>query len=283
MDIRFLFNTYSIPSKPYPNLSQAWTILGVYLLLHLMVLSVSLLLPAVVGTGRYWQAFISYVVVFSGVLGFVALMMRTRGQKITLQKNKVSPVVFILLFFIMPLTAILFEPITEFVDLIPFPGSIKEYLDQVKKAMKEATNTSLPSFLSIVIAAPLFEEIICRGVILEGLLRNRMNPKKAVLWSAIIFTCFHLNPYQIIYPMVMGCFFGWVYYKTRSIWICIFMHFINNGFAFFALTVNSQELQLNDILRSDHLLIYMITAIPASVLIWLLISYFNDRETLLPE
>ncbi len=108
-----------------------------------------------------------------------------------------------------------------------------------------------------------------------------MNPKWAILWSAIIFTCFHLNPYQLVYPLVMGCFLGWVYYKTRSVWICIFMHFVNNGFAFFILTTtieNPQQPSLKDTLDSNYLLVYMIATITIFALTYLLNLSFKRRE-----
>ncbi len=284
MDISFLYDTDNTLSKNYPTLSQAWTIFGIYLFLQLFVLLASFLLSSIFTTngGKYWLNFINYMIVFSCLLAFTMLMLKARKQKFVFAKNKVSPIVYVLVFFIMPLSAMVFEPISGFVDLIPFPDSIREYLNNAKKAIEGAANASFPSFLSVVIAAPIFEEIICRGIILEGLLKNEMNPKWAILWSAIIFTCFHLNPYQLIYPLVMGCLLGWIYYKTRSIWVCIFMHFVNNGFAFFMLTTigNPQQPSFKDVIGLNYFLAYMIVATTILVIIYLLNLYFKNRENL---
>ncbi len=285
MDISFLFRKDNTISKPYPTLSQAWTIFGVFLFLQLFLLSLSFLLSKIltIDHGKHWLGFINYIIMFSGLLVFVAFMLKARNQKLVLPKNRVSPIVYLLVFSIMPLSTIVFEPISRFVDFIPFSDSAREYLEHVKKATEEAASISLPSFLSIVIAAPILEEIICRGVILEGLLKNEMKPKWAILWSAIIFTCFHLNPYQLFYPLVMGCFLGWVYYKTRSIWICIFMHFVNNGFAFFMLSStidHPQYSSFKDILGHKYLVVYAIAAITIFALTYVLNLYFKNRNGL---
>ncbi len=166
MDISFLYNTGNTSSKPYPTLPQAWTIFGVYLFLQLFLLSLSFLTTKIftIDYGKYWLGLINYIIVFSGILTFVVFMLKVRKQKIVFAKNRVSSVAFLLVLFIMPLSAIVFEPISQFVDFIPFPDSIREYLDHIKQAIEDATNASLPSFLSIVIVAPILEEIVCRGI-----------------------------------------------------------------------------------------------------------------------
>lgn len=77
------------------------------------------------------------------------------------------------------------------------------------------------------IVAPLFEEIIVRGIIFNDF-------KKAVpLWLAIIiqalaFGVMHGNIIQGTYAFIIGVVFGLVYYKYKSIWIPIGMHFTFN-------------------------------------------------------
>jgi len=87
--------------------------------------------------------------------------------------------------------------------------------------------SSIVSLLSSLILAPIFEEIIFRGYILRGFL-STYSPIKAIISSAIIFGLVHFYPYQIIGAIPLGVFFGWIYYKTKSIGITIILHsFVN--------------------------------------------------------
>ncbi|WP_423244933.1 lysostaphin resistance A-like protein [Hathewaya massiliensis] len=81
--------------------------------------------------------------------------------------------------------------------------------------------------MGALIIAPIFEEILCRGILLEGLLlRNK--PYISIVISASMFSLMHGNLVQIPNTFFMGLIIGWVYYKTRSVIPCIFAHFINN-------------------------------------------------------
>ncbi len=87
--------------------------------------------------------------------------------------------------------------------------------------------------LAVVITAPLLEELLFRGMIMRGLLRQ-YSPGYAIGISAFVFGLFHLYPHHIIYAGAMGVVLGYVYYRTNSLWLVIFMHFINNGFSWAA-------------------------------------------------
>lgn len=78
---------------------------------------------------------------------------------------------------------------------------------------------------------PVCEEIIFRGVILEGLAK-KYDPTKALIFSALIFGLIHLQPLQVIAAFFAGLILGWIYLKTQSLWIVIALHVINNFAAF---------------------------------------------------
>jgi hypothetical protein len=91
---------------------------------------------------------------------------------------------------------------------------------------------SISSILSVLMLAPIFEEIIFRGYILKGFLSTYPS-RKAIIASAIIFGIVHFYPYQIIGAIPIGLFFGWIYYKTRSLGITIILHSFTNLIALF--------------------------------------------------
>ena len=81
--------------------------------------------------------------------------------------------------------------------------------------------------ISTIFLAPFFEEILFRGIILKGLLMNH-SATKAILTSSILFAIIHFFPAQIINASFLGLFFGYIYFKTRSIGYTIILHFVAN-------------------------------------------------------
>ncbi|MGN0191102.1 MAG: lysostaphin resistance A-like protein [Candidatus Cryptobacteroides sp.] len=86
------------------------------------------------------------------------------------------------------------------------------------------------TLLSVSIFAPLFEEWLCRGLVLRGLLQ-KINPAAAILVSALFFAVIHLNPWQAVPAFILGVLFGIVYYRTGSLKLTMLMHFVNNTFS----------------------------------------------------
>lgn len=113
--------------------------------------------------------------------------------------------------------------INEVSALIPVPISVQKFFD-------EMFTKDFFSIVTIVIAAPILEEILCRGIVLRGLLKNYA-PRYAILFSAVFFAALHMNPWQAVPAFFAGLFMGWVYYKTQSIIPGMIIHAINNGIA----------------------------------------------------
>ena len=86
------------------------------------------------------------------------------------------------------------------------------------------------SFLVTAIFAPVFEEWMCRGVVLRGLL-TKMKPGWAIVISALFFALIHMNPWQALNAFIIGLVMGYVYYKTGSLLLTMLIHFVYNGTA----------------------------------------------------
>ncbi len=83
------------------------------------------------------------------------------------------------------------------------------------------------AFMKVVVIAPVVEELIFRGLILQGFRRN-YNAFVAVFMSALLFALFHLNPWQFPATFVLGLLLGWIVVRTNSIILSIIGHSINN-------------------------------------------------------
>ena len=87
---------------------------------------------------------------------------------------------------------------------------------------------SLPIVILLIetcIIAPIFEEVLYRGILLKGLI-NKYNSKIAIVYSALIFGIAHLNIPQGINAFLLGLILGTVFYYTRSIYLCMIIIFV---------------------------------------------------------
>ncbi|TGM12703.1 CPBP family intramembrane metalloprotease [Leptospira selangorensis] len=86
-------------------------------------------------------------------------------------------------------------------------------------------------FLSVIllsVVAPITEELMFRGVILDRLLKY-FSVTSSFLISSLLFGLIHLNPWQFIGSSILGIYMAWVVYKTNSIWNSILIHAVFNG------------------------------------------------------
>ena len=108
------------------------------------------------------------------------------------------------------------------------------------------------TILSLVIFAPIFEELICRGVVL-GSLRGKFGVTTAWLVSSLFFGVLHGQPVQVINATVIGLVLGYVYLATDSLWSVMILHALNNAVAYLALATGHGNALLIDLVGSRTL------------------------------
>ncbi|RAO95191.1 hypothetical protein DNK47_01010 [Mycoplasma wenyonii] len=107
---------------------------------------------------------------------------------------------------------------------------------QIQESLRGAT--AFLTIISVLIFAPVFEELIYRRSMLKI-----TNFHTSVLFSsALIFGMAHLEVtketiFHIIPYFMGGLVFGWSYKKFRNIWISIFAHFLHNFTVLFIVLV----------------------------------------------
>ena len=90
--------------------------------------------------------------------------------------------------------------------------------------------TALPALTAILIAAlipAVFEEFIFRGVLLHEL--NSLSIKKTAVLSGFFFGLMHMDLQQFPYAIIMGFFFAYLVYYTKSIFAPVLSHFAVNA------------------------------------------------------
>ena len=155
------------------------------------------------------------------------------------------------------------------------------WLEDALKSLTTGDNMFL-NFLLVSMFAPFFEEWLCRGMVLRGLLGNRVKPVWAIVISAVFFAFIHLNLWQAVPAFLLGCLFGYVYYKTGSLQLTMLMHFTNNTFALVMSNIDSLKAvdSLSEVLGSQ---LYWIILAACVLLVVLIVRAFRRIPLEQPE
>ena len=116
--------------------------------------------------------------------------------------------------------------LSEFDNLLQTVLPEPEWLKQLFESLSNGNLSQVLFLLALV--APLSEEFLFRGLILQGFLARYSAPK-AVFWSAFLFAAFHLNPWQFAGAFVLGILFGWLVVQTGTLVLGLIGHAVANG------------------------------------------------------
>ncbi len=131
------------------------------------------------------------------------------------------------------------------------------------------------AILKVVIVAPIVEELIFRGIIMHGLMRN-YSKFTAVFVSALMFALFHLNPWQFPATFVLGVVLGILMVRTRNIFLCILGHAINNGLVLISIQYWN-EIQQTSFYQSGKTDQLVTSAVIASIMLGLIFLLSRTR------
>lgn len=116
----------------------------------------------------------------------------------------------------------------QFLARLVAPSSWLEMFDQTQIFERRSTLEVVLAVSAAVAAAPIGEEMVFRGLFLQGLLRRGVNLVPAILASALVFAISHLNPLAFPSLLELGVLFGFLYARTRSVWPSMAAHFGSN-------------------------------------------------------
>ncbi|MDR0661503.1 MAG: CPBP family intramembrane metalloprotease [Prevotellaceae bacterium] len=270
------------------QIKHAWMVVGLFFAVTLAVTIPVFIADLIISKlSINSQPLESWITVLSNIVtyAFLFFLINQIFGKSTISKplfgdKRIDWTVYILLLLATLSIAIILEPLnTLIVKLLPMP-------DWVEEIFSSAFTPSIATFIMVAIIAPLCEEILLRGVILRGLL-NSSSPRKAIIWSAFLFALIHLNPWQGVFAFLIGLFLGWVYWKTRSIWTCIFIHFINNSLSFVGLVIAESkglgvDATLEDITGEYFVSLFFVAAVLLIVSLGLLHKRYRLKKGIVP-
>ncbi len=108
-------------------------------------------------------------------------------------------------------------------------GSPDFMVDVLKSAQSDGALWLL--ILAFSVAAPISEELLARGLLYYGWSETFLKVPGAICLSSLAWTALHLQYYQwFLFGEVfsLGLWFGYLRYRSQSIWLTIVLHGLNN-------------------------------------------------------
>jgi len=162
--------------------------------------------------------------------------------------------------------------ILSIIELTGFMYLFPSFIETAEEIAAVFANAGLLLRLIVaVIAAPVVEEILCRGIVLNRLLL--WMPKwVAILVSSALFGLMHLNMPQGLPAFLIGIVFSLLYLRYRNLWVPIIAHAAYN-FANFAIylimgeEINTWLLLTPSILIAGVCVLLLVKFTPAAALV----------------
>lgn len=217
---------------------------------YLLILICSQLLTAVIALPGYFYPELNFISLpLSFAVGFgSAIVLAMFIKKLNIDVLKAffthhSPWIYWGIATILYLCVL---PIAEYLSmLVPtdLDGFWGDFYNDFEKSFEVIFKSPISAFITICILAPILEELIFRGLLLRGLLNNKkVNPWLAILFIGVLFGITHGNPWQALGAGTLGIVFGYIYWRTKDLVLCMFLHFLNNSIGFIV-TIQSNSME----------------------------------------
>jgi membrane protease YdiL (CAAX protease family) len=142
-----------------------------------------------------------------------------------------------IIYAVMPLNSF----ISEWNSQITLPESMAEF-DKIIKQLAETVQAVLEKMVNvdtfggliinlIMIAglAAFGEGLLFRSVLQPFLIRKCRNVHIGIIITSIIFSMIHFDIYGFFPRLILGMLLGYMFFYSRSIWVPMIMHFVNNA------------------------------------------------------
>ena len=186
-----------------------------------------------------------------------------RGRIVRLSAAGLDPALLLWGVVWMVATEILIEPILSLLPPIP---------DTVGRGFFALAVT--------VVVAPVCEEIMCRGIVLESL-RAKYGTVTAWIFSSVFFAVIHGHPTSMVNALIIGSILGYICIRSKSVFSSILLHAINNALALTAIFFGFADSTFSSLIpdRRIYYAVYAVSAVVCTVgLIYLIAGLVSERR-----
>lgn len=175
---------------------------------------------------------------------------------------------------------------SEFINAAKgFFDTLNKMVDSTYSNLLSASNIFELALVILVVAVvpAVSEESMFRGFIQRSF-ELKLKPYWAIFLTAMFFSAYHFNPYGFVPLFILGAYFGFAAYMSRSLVIPMILHFLNNFSAIILYHIlGDDELIKSDaVLKGDELSSYFTMMIVLTILFIFLIAvinkYYNSKN-----
>lgn len=156
-------------------------------------------------------------------------------------------------------------------------GFLKSLLGQM-----DTGSELLVNLFFIALVPAVCEEVFFRGVFQKLAISAFGNFHVGIILTSFIFALIHFNFLQILPMMFLAMVFGYVYHYTKSIYVPIALHFINNSFSllmYYAYQKNEIASQMVKDEYSPDILTLVITVLVTAGIFYIIIKKYNTYQS----
>ncbi len=171
-----------------------------------------------------------------------------------------------------------------------FFNSAKTFFDTLNQMVEKTYGNLLSAsnilelllvILVVSIVPAISEEAMFRGFVQRSF-ELKLKPYLAIFLTALFFSAYHFNPYGLIPLFILGAYFGFAAYKSKSLVIPMIMHFLNN----FSAVILYYIIGNDELIKSDakaggsELSSYLIVLVILTLLFVVLVAVINKYYTI---
>ena len=97
-------------------------------------------------------------------------------------------------------------------------------------------------FLLVAILPAVGEELLFRGVLQKLFIKWTKKYHLGIWVTAILFSALHMQFYGFLPRLILGVMFGYLFFWSKSLWLPIIAHLLNNGSVVIAAYINPNSI-----------------------------------------
>jgi uncharacterized protein len=176
----------------------------------------------------------------------------------------------------------------ELTTQIPIPKNWEVFFKKIEKTFTDQVmviaNMKSPAdyfftLVVIAVAPAIFEEILFRGALQQLMVKWTRSAWVGIIITSVIFSAIHFSYYGFLSRLALGMVLGFIFHYSKSLWLPILAHFLNNGAAVTMMYLMSRQGKVNtDALDEKFPVWWGVFALAG--IIALLIAYRNESKRL---
>lgn len=116
------------------------------------------------------------------------------------------------------------------------------------------------AIITTVMIAPLMEEFLCRGIVLESL-RAKYGVIMAWIASSLFFALIHGHVTAGVNALVIGSIIGYIYLRSNSLFGAVILHAMNNMLAIATISLGMGDTTLSQLIPDNYYRITYLVAV----------------------